>query len=206
MLNRLLETVRKYSLLKLFLGFHGMAVAILVAGYYSHGDKLWHAALVVMIGGTVPVYPVRGPSLLLPWNLLPHDVAWLALDALVWGTLVICLTYWLASDEVKKGVAQREKAAADKLLEAAQRSAVAGRRMQEAESWEQAARAAERLAEERELMAARRDEEARAYMASKDEEVGKMSGALTRLKGEAKDLRKEVSQLRQRLSGGEEKE
>lgn len=103
MLKRLLKTLRRYPLLRMLLFFHGMAVAILTAFYYSQGNKLWRTALVFMIGfddegGRVPVYPARGPSLLLPWNLLPQDVAWLALDAIIFGSLTICLAYWSVTE------------------------------------------------------------------------------------------------------------
>ena len=211
MLNRLLETVRKYPLLRLLLFFHGMAIALLSAYYYSQGNKLWRSALVVLIGldengNRIALYPVRGASLLLPWHLLPHDVAWLALDALVFGTLTIWLAYRIVGDEVRWQVAGRERAAADKLREATKLDAAAERRMQEAKAWEQRVQAIEARVAAREFEVVNREAEAQAHVEGKDVEVEKMSGALTRLKGEARDLREEVRELRGALSKRQEKE
>ena len=205
MSKRLLESFRKFHLLKLLLVFHGMAIIILAAFYYSQGHKLWHAALVVMIGGKTPVYPVRGPALLLPWNLLPHDVAWLALDALVFGTLTVCVAYWLASDEARKRVAGRERAADVEMQEAQRRAAEAERHMKMAMAREESARAAEQTAVDRDLAAAMREAAAQAHIEGKDVEVKKMSEALTRLKRQSRDLRQEVRQLRQTLDERQEK-
>lgn len=200
----MLERLRHVRLLRLLLMFNGMVIAILTVVYYAQDDKLWEASLYVKVG-TEYVFPARGPALLLPWNLLPHDVAWLGADALVFGTLTICLTYWLASDEATKEVAGRERAAADKLKEAVRMGALVERRLQEAKAREQSAQAAERLAEDRELVAAKRDEEAQVHMMDKDVEVTKMSQALTRLKQHNKDLQKAVRELRRTLSEQQEK-
>jgi hypothetical protein len=169
--------------------FHGIAVPILTAYYYRYGDRLWNARL-YLDDGTESIFPARGAALLLPWNLLPHDVAWLAADVLVFGTLTICLTYWIVGDELKSQLVGREQAAADKLKEADQRSKEADTRSKSAEAREQAARAAERKAEERELMATNREAEAQAHIEAKDIEVDKMSRALARLKQQNKDMRK----------------
>ena len=201
-----MKRLREFHLLKLLLFFHGMAVAILAAFYYTRGYRLWNMGLAVKIGGSVHVYPVRGASLLLPWNLLPHDVAWLALDAVVFGTLTICLTYWLTRDELRNEVTGRERLAEDKLQQATQRSAEAEHCIQAAVAQEQAAQVAERLAEDREFAAAQREAEAQAQIEGKDVEVKTMSQALTRLKREAKDMREEVKGLRVALSKRQEKE
>ena len=194
MLKRLLETLRKYPLLRLLLFFHGMAVAILVAFYYSQGNKLWRTALVIMIGfddegGRVPIYPARGASLLLPWNLLPQDVAWLALDAVIFGTLTICLTYWIMGDELRGQIAGREKVAADTLREATERAVAADRRMREAEAWAQRLDDIEARVAAREFEVVNREAEAQAHVEAKDAEVEKMSQALARLKRKNKELR-----------------
>ena len=211
MLKRLLETVRKYPLLKLLLCSHGMVIAILVAFYYKQGDKLWYSVLQIPVArdadGTRLYQTIaRGPSLLLPWHLLPQDVFWLALDILIFGTLTMWLAYWIVENELRQQVAGREKAAADKLREAGEQSAAADRRMREAEGWEQRLKVLESRAAAREFEAVNRELEAQAYIEGKDVEVKKMSGALTRLKTEARYLRQEVRQLRERLSGGPKKE
>ncbi len=195
MLKRLLETVRKYPLLKLLLFFHGMVITALVAYYYQQAETvLWHSVLYVPVVRNVEgewLYQIiaRGPSLLLPWNLLPQHVFWLGLDILIFGSLAIWWTCRIMGDELRYQVAGREKAAADKLLEAGEESAVADRRMREAEEREQ------RL-EVRESEAANRELKAQAQVEDKDAEMKKMSVALTRLKKENKDLEGEVRQLR----------
>lgn len=200
MLKPLLGIVRKSPLLRLLVFFHGLAVVFLTALYYIQGHKLWNAALVRIVdsnaGPKIVGYPARGASLLLPWHLLPHDVAWLALDALVFGGLTICYTYWLTKGELKKWVDEVEGAAADKLREAEERSAAADQRMRKAQAWEQKLEARESGIAGRESEAARREADARAYVEGKDAEIDKMNVALARLKGEAGDLRKEVRQLR----------
>ena len=211
MLKRPLGTLRRYPLLKLLLCFHGVVVAILVAFYYKQADILWYSVLHVPVGraedGTRLYQTLaRGPSLLLPWHLLPQDVFWLAVDILIFGTLAICLAYWIVGDELRGQVAGREKAAADTLREAGEQRAAADRRMREAEEWEQRLKVLESRAAAREFEAVNREADAQAHVEAKDAEVKKMSAALTRLKTEAKDLRREVRQLRGGLSGGPKKE
>lgn len=207
----MLETLRKYPLLKLLLCFHGMIVAILVAFYYKQAHVVWYSVLHVPVGraedGTRLYQTLaRGPSLLLPWHLLPQDVFWLALDILIFGTLTMWLTYLIVENELRHQVADREKAAADKLREAGEQSAAADRRMREAEGWEQRLKAREARAAAREFEAVNREADAQAHMDAKDVEVEKMSAALTRLKTDARDLRQEVRRLRGGLSGGPKKE
>ena len=197
-MKRLLPQLRTFRLLRLLVFFHGMAIAILAALHYSQGSKLWNARLYLEIG-TEYVFPARGASLLLPWNLLPHDVAWLALDALVFGTLTICLTYRIVGDELRGEIAGREQAAADKLREAKEQSTAADCRIREAQAWEQRLKVIESRLAAREFEVVNREAEAQAHVEGKDAEVKKMSGALTRLK-------KEVKQLRGPLSDKQEKE
>ena len=210
-MNRLLETLRNYPLLKLLLCFHGAVVAILVAFYYKQAHVVWYAALQVPVGraedGTRLYQTLaRGPSLLLPWHLLPQDVLWLAVDILIFGTLTMCLAYRVVGDELRGQIAGREKAAADKLREAGEQRAAADRRMRDAEGWEQRLKVRESRAAAREFEAVNREADAQAHMEAKDVEVDKMSAALTRLKTEARDLRQEVRRLRGGLSGGPKKE
>ena len=202
MLKQLLETVRKYPLLKLLLFFHGMVITALVAYYYQQAETvLWHSVLYAPIIRNVEgewLYQIiaRGPSLLLPWNLLPQHVFWLGLDILVFGSLAIWWTCRIMADELRYQVAGREKAAADKLLEAGEESAVADRRMREVEEREQRLVVRESRAAARESEAANRELEAQAQVEDKDAEMKKMSVALTRLKKENKDLEGGVRQLR----------
>ena len=200
MLKPLLGVVRRSPLLRLLLFFHGLAVVFLTVLYYSQGHKLWNAALVRIVDGNaerkVGVSLARGASLLLPWHLLPHDVAWLALDALVFGGLTICYTYWLTKGELKKRVDDVEGAAAAKLREATEQDIAVKRRMREAQAWERRLEARESGIAERESEAARREADARAYVEDKDADIDKMNVALARLKREAGDLRTEVRQLR----------
>lgn len=202
----LLAAVRKYSLLKLLICSHGLVIAILVAYYYKRSGVLWRSVLYVPVGWDAEtgerIYQIiaRGPSLLLPWNLLPQDVFWLAVDILVFGTLTMCLAYRIVKDELRGQVAGREKEAVDKLREAEERSAAADRRMREAHEWEQRLKARESRMAERESEVARREADAQAYVEDKDAEMEKMNVALVRLKGESGDLRKEVKQLRAGLS------
>ena len=195
MLKRLLETVRKHPLLKLLLFFHGMVITALVAYYYQQAETvLWDSVLYAPVVRNVEgewLYQIiaRGPSLLLPWNLLPQHVFWLGLDILIFGSLAIWWTCRIMGDELRYQVAGREKAAADKLLEAGEESAVADRRMREVEEREQ------RL-EVRESEAANRELKAQAQIEDKDAEMKKMGVALTRLKKENKDLEGEIRQLR----------
>ena len=75
--------------------------------------------------------------------------------------------------------------------EAARLNAEAEACLWTAKAREDAARAAERKAEERERAAARREAEAQAHIEAKDVEVERMSKALTRLKQENRNLRKD---------------
>ena len=202
MLNRHLETVHKYSLLKVLLFFHGMVSAAVVAYYYLQAETvLWHSILHVPFikdaeGKWLYQTVARGPSLLLPWNLLPQDVFWLGLDILIFGSLAIWWTCRIMGDELRYQVAGCEKAAADKLLEAEEKSAAADRRMQEAEEREQRLEVLESRAAAREAAAANREQKAQAHVEGKDAEMNKMSVALTRLKKENRDLQGEVRRLR----------
>ena len=194
MLKPLLAAVRKHSLLKLLLCSHGLVIAILVAYYYKQAGMLWRSVLYMPIGWDAEtgerLYQIiaRGPSLLLPWNLLPQDVFWLAVDILVFGTLTMCLAYGSVKDELRGQVAGREKEAADKLREAEERSAAADRRMREAEEWEQRLEVRDSGIAARESEMTRREADAQAYVEDKDAEMEKMNLALERLKREAGEL------------------
>ena len=196
MLKPLLEPVRKYPVLKLLLFFHGIIIAVLVAYYYGQAETaLWRSILYVPVGwdaegGRLYKIIARGPSLLLPWNLLPQHVLWLGLDILVFGSLSIWWTYRMMADELRYQVAGREKAAADKLQEAATQSAAAASRMREAEDREQRLEVRESRLSARESEAVKREMEAQAVVEGKDAEVKKMSTALSRLKTELGELRK----------------
>lgn len=198
MLKRLLDTVRKYPLLKLLLFFHGMLIAVLVAYYYQQAETaLWHSVLYVPVARDAEgerLYQViaRGPSLLLPWNLLPQHVFWLGLDILMFGSLAIWWSWRMMGDELRHRVAGREKAAEDKLQEAVEQSAAADRCMREAEVWERRLKGRESRVEARESEAANRELQAQARMEEKDAEVKKMNTALARLKTEVSDLRKRL--------------
>ena len=190
MLKRLLVTVRKCPLLKLLLFSHGFVITILVACYYNQGYKLWYAVLKVPVatdadGNRLYQTIARGPSLLLPWNLLPQDVFWLGLDILIFGTLAMWLAWRVVGDELRHQVAGREKAAADKLREAAEQSAAADHRMRQAEEWEGRLKGLESRVAGRESEATNRELEAQAHVEAKDAEVEKMSQALARLKEES---------------------
>jgi len=193
MLKQLLRT---YPLLKLLLFFHGIIIAVLVAYYYGQAEAaLWRSVLYVPVGWDAEgerLYKIiaRGPSLLLPWNLLPQHVLWLGLDILIFGSLSIWWTHRMMADELRYQVAGREKAAADKLEEAAQQNAAADSRMQKAEAWEQQLKALELRLAARESEAVKREMETQAIVEGKDAEVKKMSAALTRLKTELGELRK----------------
>jgi len=202
MLKRLLATVRQYPLLKLLLSFHGVVIVVLAALYYQQAETaLWDSQLFVPIikdeaGNWRYQKVARGPSLLLPWHLLPQHVFWLGLDILIFGWLTIWCTWRITGRELRRQVAGREKAAADKLQEAAEESAAADRRVREAEEREQRLKMRESQLEARESDAGNRELEARAHIEGKDAEVKKMSTALTRLKTENSELRKEVRRLR----------
>ena len=202
MLKRLLETVRKYPLLKLLLFFHGMLVAVLVAYYYQQAETaLWHSVLYVPVARDAEgerLYQIiaRGPSLLLPWNLLPQHVFWLGLDILMFGSLAIWWSWRMVGDELRHQVAGREKAAADKLQEAVEQSAAADHCLREAEAWERRLKGRESRVEARESEAANRELQAQAHMEEKDAEVKKMNTALARLKNDNKALREELKKLR----------
>ena len=182
--------------------FHGMFIAILVGLYYLQADTmLWGAVLSVPVmrgadGKWLYQRVARGPSLALPWHLLPQHVIWVGLNMLVFGSLTIWWTWWMMGDELRKQVAGREKAAADKLLEAEEQSAAADRRMQEAEAWAGRLKALESRLEDRKSEAGNRELAAQARVEEKDAEVRKMNQALTRLKTEVSELRKEVRRLR----------
>lgn len=197
MLKRLLETVRKYPLLRTMLFFHGAFIAVLVGLYYAQADTmLWGAVLSVPVmrkadGGWIYQHVARGPSLALPWHLLPQHVFWVGLNMLVFGSLTIWWTWWMMGDELRQQVASREKAAADKLLEAEERNAAADLRMREAEAWEQRLKALESRLEARESEAGDRELAAQAHVEKKDAEVKKMNQALTRLKTEVRRLRED---------------
>lgn len=192
MLKRLL---RKYPLLKLLLFFHGIAIAVLAALYYMRADAvLWGSILAVPVvkdadGNWIYQHIAGGPFAMLPWNLLPQHVLWLALDVLIVGSLTIWLSWWTVGHELRRQVAGREKAAADKLLEAEEESAAADSHMREAEEREQRLKALEVRLAARESEAANRELEVQAHIEEKDEEVRKMSVALTRLKTEVRKLR-----------------
>lgn len=201
MLKRIRETFRKCPFLSPLLCLYGVVIAVLAAFYYQQGFKLWYAVL------QVPLYKnadseqmylsvARGPSLLLPWHLLPQHVFWMALAVLIIGSLTIWWSWRCVENEMKHQIAGREKAAADKLLEAEEQSAVADRRMREAEKRKQQLKALETRAEARESEAVNRELAAQAHMKEKDAEVKKMNQALTRLKTEVSELRKEVRRLR----------
>ena len=202
MLKRLLETMRKYPLLKLLLCSHAMVITVLAAYYYQQAETaIWHSVLYVPVARDAEgerLYQIiaRGPSLLLPWNLLPQHVLWLGLDSLVFGSLTMWLAYRIVGNEVGHQVAGREKAAADKLREAEEESAAADRRMREAEEREERLKVLELRAAARESDAANLELEAQAHIENKDAEMKKMSVALARLKRENKDLQGEVRQLR----------
>ena len=188
--------MRGFHALKLLLIYHVIFLGILAAYYFKFNDRLWNAELFMMtpIGDNIVRQPkliARGAELILPWNLLPHDVILLAAYALVAGTLTICLAYWLVADELRREVAGREQAAAERLEEATRLNAEAEACLRTAKAREDAARAAERKAEERERAAARREAEAQAHIEAKDAEVERMSKALTRLKQQNRDLRKD---------------
>jgi len=202
MLKRLLETVRKYPLLKLFLCSHAMVIAILVAYYYQQAETaLWHSELYVPVATDAEgerLYQIiaRGPSLLLPWNLLPQHVFWLGLDILIFGSLTMWLAYRIVGDELQHQLADREKATAGKLQEAEEKSITADHRIREAEEREQKLKMLESQAAARESEAANLELEAQTHVEGKDAEMKKMSVALTRLKRENKDLQGEIRQLR----------
>ena len=202
MLKRLLDIIRKYPLLQLLLFFHGLVVAVLAALYYTQADPmLWGSLLYVPVardadGNWGYQMIARGPSLMLPWNLLPQHVFWLALDVLILGSLTIWYAWRVVGDELRYQVAGREKAAADKLQEAARQSAAADRRMREAGEWEQRLKALELRLAARESEAVDRELEVQAHLEGKDVEVEKMSAALTRLKRENRELRAAARQLR----------
>ena len=168
MLKQLVETARKYPLLKHLLCFHALVIAALAALYYLQAEPvLWDAQLYVPIikddaGNWRYQKVAHGPSLLLPWHLLPQHVFWLGLDILVFGSLTIWCTWRIAGRELRNQVADREKAAAAKLLEAEEESAAAGRRMREAEAWEQRLKARESQLEARESEVVNREVEAQA--------------------------------------------
>ena len=111
MLKRLLDTVREYPLLKLLLFFHGMAIAILAALYYMRVDAvLWGSILAVPVvkdadGNWVYQHIAGGPFVMLPWNLLPQHVLWVALDVLITGSLTIWWGWWAVGDELRRQVA-----------------------------------------------------------------------------------------------------
>ena len=202
MLKQLLDTVRKYPLLKLLLFFHGLAIAILVAFYYMQADAvLWGSVLSVPMiknadGKWIYQRIAGGPFAMLPWNLLPQHVLWLGLDVLIVGSLTIWWSWWMVGEELRHQVAGREKAAAGKLQEAEQQSAAADHRMREAEAWEQRLKERESRVEARESEAATRELNVQAHLQEKDAEVKKMSTALTRLKTEVSELRNEGKRLR----------
>ena len=201
MLKRLLETVRKCPFLSPLLCLYGVVIAVLAGFYYRQGFKLWDAVL------RVPAYKnedgewmyqivARGPSVLLPRHLLPQHVFWMALAVLIAGSVTIWWAWRCVENELGHQLAGREKAAEDKLQEAAERSAAADRRMREAEEWEQRLKALESRLEARESEVVNRELAAQAHTEEKDAEVRKMSAALTRLKTEVSKLRKEVRRLR----------
>ena len=195
MLKRLLDTIRKCPLLKLLLFFHGMVIAVLVAVYYMQADAvLWGSVLSVPMikdadGKWIYQRIAGGPFAMLPWNLLPQHVLWLGLDVLIVGSLTIWWAWRCVEEELRCQLAGREKAAADKLLEAEEESAAAERRMREAEAWEQRLKTHESRVEARESEVADRELAAQAHTEKKDAEVKKMSVALTRLKTEVRNLR-----------------
>ncbi|MDE0206681.1 MAG: hypothetical protein OXP66_11720 [Candidatus Tectomicrobia bacterium] len=195
MLKRLL---RNYPLLKLLLFFHTMVITALAALYYMRADAmLWGSILSVPVvkdadGNWLYQRIAGGPFAMLPWKLLPQHVLWVALDVLIAGSLTIWLSWWRVGHELRRQVAGREKAAADKLQEAAQQCAAAGSRMQKAEAWEQRLKALESRLETRESEMVNRELEAQAHMEGKDAEVKKMNQALTRLKEENRGLRKQL--------------
>ena len=195
MLKRLLDAVRNHTLLKLLLFFHGVVIAALVTFYYQQAETaLWGSRLYVPVvrdadGNWRYQMVARGPSLLLPWNLPPQHVLWLGLDILIAGSLTIWWTWRIVGDELRHQVAGREKAAADKLLEAEEARAAADRRMRQAEAWEQRLKARESRVEARESSVVNQELEAQAHIEEKDAEVKKMSVALTRLKTEVRKLR-----------------
>jgi len=195
MLKRLLDTIRKCPLLKLLLFFHGMVIAVLVAVYYMQADAvLWGSVLSVPMikdadGKWIYQRLAGGPFAMLPWNLLPQHVLWLGLDVLIVGSLTIWWAWRCVEEELRYQLAGREKAAADKLLEAEEESAAAERRMREAEAWEQRLKTHESWLEARESEVADRELAAQAHTEKKDAEVKKMSVALTRLKTEVRNLR-----------------
>ena len=198
MLKQLVETVRKYPLLKYLLCFHAVAIAALTALYYMRADTMLRGSVLSIRvvrdadGKWLYQHFAGGPFLMLPWKLLPQHVLWLALDLLVFGSLTICVVYRFTGNALRRQAAGREKAAADKLLEAEGESAAAERRMREAEAWEQRLRVRESQLEARESETANRELEAQAHVREKDAEVTKMSVALTRLKGEVSELRKRL--------------
>ena len=190
------------DLLKLLLFFHSMAIAILAALYYMRVDAvLWGSKLVVPVvkdaeGNWVYQHIAGDPFVMLPWNLLPQHVLWVALDVLIAGSLTIWWGWWSVGDELRRQVAGREKAAADKLQEAVQQSAAADSRMREVEEREQQLKALELRLTARESEAVKREMETQAIVEGKDAEVKKMSAALTRLKTEVGELRKEARKSR----------
>lgn len=198
MLKQLLDTVRKYPLLKLLLFFHGLAIAVLGTLYYMQVERVLRGSILYVpvvrdADGKWIYQRIAGdPFLMLPWNLLPQHVFWLGLDILIFGSLTIWWTYRVVGDELRYQVADREKAAAGKLQEAEQQRAAADHRMGEAEAWEQRLKERESRVEARESEAATRELNVQAHIHEKDEEVKKMSTALTRLKTEVSDLRKRL--------------
>ena len=208
MVKSLSAAVRKYPLLKLLVFSHAVVVAVLVAYSYKQAGDLWDSVLCVPVDSHAEtgerLYQIiaRGPSLLLPWNLLPQDVFWLAVDVLVVGTLAICLAYPIVRDELRGQLARREKAAADQLREAGEQSAAAERRMREAHTRELRLEGIESRLGVRASEVANREGSVQAHVEAKDAEMDKMSMALARLKRENRDLRKEVKQLRAGPDGG----
>ena len=204
MLKPLLAALRRYPVLKVLLFFHGTVIAALGAYYYTQAETaLWHSLLYVPVfrdaetGDWRYQLVARGPSLLLPWHLLPQHVFWLGLDILIFGSLAIWWACRTTGDELRHRLAGREKEAADRMREAAERRAAADRRMQETEEREQALKVLESRAAARESEAANRELQAQTRVEGKDAELMKMSLALTRLKTETRDLRAEVRRLRE---------
>ena len=74
---------------------------------YKQAGDLWDSVLYLPVGSDAEtgeqLYQIiaRGPSLLLPWNLLPQHVFWLAVDVLIVGTLAMCLAYAIVRNELR---------------------------------------------------------------------------------------------------------
>ena len=142
--------------------------------YYQQAKTaLWHSLLhvpVVRDSESEWLYQIvaHGPSLLLPWHLLPQQhVFWLVLDILISGSLTVWLASWLTGKKLRHQVAGLEKAAAD-------------RHLREAERWEHKLKVFE----------------TQAHVKAENTQVKKISTALTRLKNDSKALRDEVRKLR----------